>query len=109
MRKIKVIIIAVFAVFASAAFFGGSDLVRTVSSYSGGPPGGYTGAPGEQTCTACHEQNSGVGHFSITGPATYIPGQTYQVQITQSTTDNTRLRWGFEMTALDGTNSAAGT
>ena len=108
MRKIKTIIVSAFTVFGLAAFFAGNDLVTTVSSYSGGPPGGYTGAPGEQTCTACHNQNSGVGQFSITAPATYVPGQTYQIQVTHTTTDSTRLRWGFELTTLDGTNSPAG-
>src|SRR5438477_8666372 len=108
MRKIKLVAVLIVAGFACAAFFGGSDLVQTVSSYSGGPPGGYTGAPGEQTCTACHEQNFGVGQFSITAPAAYIPGQTYQLHVTHTTTDSTRMRWGFELTALDGTHSPAG-
>ena len=47
--------------------------------------------------------------LSITAPATYIPGQTYQIQVQHATTDTTRMRWGFELTTLDGTNAAAGT
>ena len=109
MRNIKLSAVLLFVCFAWVAFFAGNDLVQTVSSFSGGPPGGYTGAPGEQTCTACHAQNSGPGLFAISAPGTYVPGQTYQLQVNHATTDPSRLRWGFELTALDGTNSAAGT
>src|SRR5690242_2933290 len=108
MRKLKLFIVAGFAVFGMTALFGGKGLVTTVESFSTGPPGGYTGAPGEQTCTACHQQNFGSGQFTITAPQTYIPGHTYQIVVRHQTLDSTRLRWGFEMTALDGTNAAAG-
>jgi Reeler domain len=109
MRKIKFLVVLAVTLFGCAAFLVSDALVPTVESYSTGPPGGYTGAPpGEQTCTACHEQNFGVGQFSITPPANYVPGQIYQIQVTHTTTDSTRLRWGFELTALDGTNSPAG-
>ncbi len=61
-------------------------LVPTLAfSYSGGPPNGYTGAPGEGNCTQCHSSNalnSGNGSFSIDGPAEYVPGQTYTLTLT---------------------------
>jgi len=33
---------------------------------------------------------------------------TYQISVTHSTSDTTRRRWGFQLTALDGTNNRAG-
>lgn len=100
----------VFAAFALAALlFADRSLLQTVESFSAGPPPGFTGAPGEETCTSCHTQNAGTGLFAITAPASYVPGQTYQMSVEHSTADATRLRWGFQMTALDGTESAAGT
>ncbi|MFN0277176.1 MAG: choice-of-anchor V domain-containing protein [Pyrinomonadaceae bacterium] len=109
MNKIKLICVLCFVVFAIGAFFTDSGLVATVQSFSGGPPFGATGAPGEADCTACHAQNAGPGIFTISAPANYSPGQTYQIQVQHTTTDATRLRWGFELTALNGSNLAAGT
>ena len=108
MNKIKLICVLCFLVFGVAAFFTDNGLIPVVQSYSNQPPPGMTGAPGEQNCSLCHDE-TGVGTIAITAPANYNPGQTYQIQVQHATTDMTRMRWGFEMTALDGTNSAAGT
>lgn len=82
-----------------------------VQAFSSGPPPGYTGAPGEEpeACAECHvPPDAGTGHISITAPQTYIPGQTYQITVTHSNPDPTRLRWGFEFTALDTSDEKAG-
>jgi hypothetical protein len=84
---------------------------RTVFAYAEGPISGVTGAPGETTCTQCHHGsrlNPGPGKFWITAPAAYTPGATYQITVTHSTTDPTRKRWGFELTALAPNNMQAG-
>src|SRR4030095_16403902 len=39
--------------------------------------------------------------ISITAPLTYVPGQTYPITVTHTNPDQTRLRWGFELTVLD--------
>lgn len=74
------------------------------------PPLGRTGAPSEATCASgCHgtSVNNGPGSISLNTPAQYTPGQTYS--LTLQLTDNTKSRFGFEMTALNSSNSAAGT
>ena len=76
-------------------------LTAAVMAYSGGPPDGKTGAPGEGTCVDCHTSyplNSGNGTFSISAPSAYEPGQTYPITVVIS--DPGQLRWGFELTPL---------
>lgn len=71
-------------------------------AYSGGPPDGRTGAPGEQTCVSCHSSfplNSGDGSFTVTGPDQFEPDMTYTITVELS--DNAQSRWGFEITPLD--------
>ena len=84
----------------------------TVAAFSAGPPPGYTRAPGEEpeACAECHVSsgNTGAGQISITVPPTYVPGQTYQITVTHTNSDPTRLRWGFELTALDTSDEKAG-
>ena len=67
---------------------------------SAGAPPGYTGAPTENTCVACHNgPNPGGGTFSIAfpDPNGYVPGQKYTIRV--SLQDPTAKRWGFELTA----------
>jgi hypothetical protein len=86
--------------------------VEPVQAFSSGPPPGYTGAPGEEpeACAECHLSpgDPGQGHISITAPTTYLPGQTYQITVTHTNPDPTRMRWGFELTALDPADEKAG-
>lgn len=81
-----------------------------VLAFSGGPPDARTGAPGETTCTQCHTTfplNSGTGALTLLGaPDTYTPGNTYRLIVRLE--DPSASRWGFELTALDASNSAAG-
>jgi hypothetical protein len=73
-------------------------------------PAGYTGAPSEQNCTSCHigSLNSGPGIMNLNlPPGGYVPGQTYS--LTFDITDNTKSRFGFSMTSLNGSNQQAGT
>ncbi|HKQ79806.1 MAG TPA: Reeler domain-containing protein [Blastocatellia bacterium] len=81
-------------------------------AFSTGPDPGRTGAPGELTCATaeCHgtARNTGPGKFSIIAPSRYEPGQTYQIIVRHLTEDLTRSRWGFQITALTGSNARAG-
>ena len=82
-----------------------------VHAFSSGPPAGYTGAPLEEpeACAECHvPPDAGTGQISISVPATYIPGQTYQISINHINPDPTRQRWGFQLTVLDGGDEKAG-
>lgn len=83
-----------------------SDSARAFLS---GPPTGHTGAPGETTCTDCHSPNAITGQFNIIPPPSYVPGQTYTVQVENVTSDLSRAAWGFELTSLTSTNTVAGT
>jgi hypothetical protein len=80
-------------------------------AHSFGAPSGYTGAPGNGNCTACHvgAVNSGGGsvRISLIDAITYGPGQLIHLTVTDS--DPTAMRWGFELTARlasDGTKPA---
>jgi hypothetical protein len=80
-------------------------------AHSAGAPPGYTGAPGEGNCTACHvgAANSGGGSvlINLIAATTYGPGQVIHLTVTDS--DPTAMRWGFELTARlasDGTQPA---
>lgn len=75
-----------------------------------GPPAGFTGAPGEFRCNDCHTSpTQSNGSINLNVPTTYTPGQSYNITVTLSTTDQSKVRWGFEMTALDGADQKAGT
>lgn len=89
------------------------------SSYSSGPAfvngNGYTGAPGESfTCNGCHSggaygstlemleiRNSGGSIVTE-----YIPGMTYSLTVTISTTMGTPAAYGFQMTSLENTGDS---
>jgi len=73
-------------------------------AFSAGPDPGFTGAPGERTCTVCH---SGLvnpddrGKIQLEGlPAGYIPGERYILELSVRHPDPDRRRWGFQLTAL---------
>jgi hypothetical protein len=71
----------------------------TLLAFSGGPPDGKTGAPGEGVCTDCHSTyplNSGDGSLNISAPSYFMAGQTYSIMVTLA--DSGQSRWGFEIT-----------
>lgn len=84
-----------------------------VKAYQSGPDPARTGAPGELTCAiaACHigtPVNSGGGTLSITGvPDSYSPNQ--QIDVTVTMAQAGRVRFGFEVTAIDDQGREAGT
>ena len=83
----------------------------TAYGFSGGPPAGVAGAPGEADCTRCHGGADGPGKLTIAlsaGGTTYVPGQTVKVKVTLE--DPTALRWGFQLTSrlTSATSKAAG-
>lgn len=109
--KTKVFCVAVFATTFAVAMFGRKASTSLVYAFSSGPPAGVTGAPQEQTCVVCHNSfglNSGTGTVTINTPASYQPGQTYQITVQDQTTDQSRRRWGFQLTVLTGSNAKAG-
>ncbi|MCA9783682.1 MAG: hypothetical protein KDC10_16055 [Calditrichaeota bacterium] len=66
-------------------------------AYSAGPIDGVSGAPGELNCTECHIShplNSGDGSLSLSGPLSWVPGETYLLTVTLQ--DPGQQRWGFE-------------
>ena len=98
-----------------AALFGfllsNPSVHQPVGAFSAGPPAGYTGAPGEEpeACAECHvPPDAGTGQISISAPPTYVPGQTYTITVTHTNADLTRMRWGFQLTALDPGDEKAG-
>jgi hypothetical protein len=108
--KLTCLILFLAALFA--ALLTGNQTIRTTLAFAEGPNAGVTGAPGETTCavSGCHggDPNTGPGHFQISAPDTYEPGKSYLITVTHTTTDTTRRRWGFQLTALDGGNARAG-
>ncbi|MFT5600037.1 MAG: hypothetical protein ACI9N1_000269 [Flavobacteriales bacterium] len=81
-----------------------------VNDWSLGPPPGKTGAPGENTCTDCHNGNIlsaiGVVTFSFSDTNNYyLPGNTYTIVVSVPSSDTTT---GFQMTARSSANLTAG-
>jgi hypothetical protein len=106
--KTKPMLMAALGVYA-ALFVILSLFNQSARAYVSGPPTGRTGAPGESTCTDCHSPIANTGQFTIVPPNGYVPGQTYTIQVQHVTSDTTRATWGFELTALNSSNAAAGT
>jgi hypothetical protein len=80
-------------------------------SWSGNPPNGKTGAPGEGTCADCHSLNGGGfgGMIEISGlPSDIEAGNIYPLTITASYSSGTAMEAGFQITGLDGSNNMAG-
>jgi uncharacterized protein (TIGR03437 family) len=105
MRVLKLLIIALVGVPCLILWLNG----KRAEAFREGPPTGYTNAPGEQNCTACHfgTPNTGGGSLSIIGlPATYNAGQ--EITITVTISQSGRNRFGFELTAVNDGGSGAG-
>lgn len=86
------------------------SVVPVLLAFSSGPLPRKTGSSrfGEHSCTECHggTANSGSGSMDLTGvPATYVPGQKYNIRVTLQQTG--QRRWGFEL-ATRTANGAQG-
>ena len=97
-KKLLIISSFTFAILATTAFIKSNNGIA-----------GKTGSPGEQTCASCHSGGAGVTTTSISStPAfvsnQYIPGQTYTVNITVSSTALSSFGFGCEI--LNGTANA---
>lgn len=109
MKKIKFFCLLLFIALALTAGLLSKNkrFVHSTEAFAGGPPAGVSGAPGETTCAVCHFNEQVLeGLFTITAPQNYNPGQTYQIVVRHQTADQTRRRWGFQLTALAGTTMA---
>jgi uncharacterized repeat protein (TIGR01451 family) len=110
-ERARLIIIPPLLVAIFGFLLSSNNATRTVHAFSSGPPAGYTAAPGEEpeACAECHvPSDAGTGHISITAPQTYVPGQTYPINVTHTNADPTRMRWGFQLTVLDTSDEKAG-
>lgn len=74
---------------------------------------GRTGSPGENDCTGCHTSfavNSGPGSITISSPNLtnweYVPGQSYQIDVTVAQAGTPLFGFGFE--ALRTSNNSNG-
>jgi hypothetical protein len=109
MYKIKILVVILFAAFAATLLLTDNAANPHARAFSSGPPAGYTHAPGELDCSDCHTTPaSSAGTLTLGVPSKYTPGQTYDISVTHATPDTTRVRWGFEMTALDSADQKAG-
>ena len=110
MLKIKLLVLLIFAAGTAALLLTDNAANPRARAYSTGPPAGYTHAPGELDCSDCHTTPAqSTGTLTLNAPQHYTPGQTYDIKVTHASTDPTRVRWGFELTALDGSDQKAGT
>lgn len=110
--RIKLSCLVACLLLAAAILLTDNAAIETAHGFSAGPPAGRTGAPGELTCatSGCHGTvvNVGPGRFTITAPATYEPGETYQIKVEHTSNEASRRRWGFQLTALTLGNDKAG-
>ncbi|HEY0172588.1 MAG TPA: PQQ-dependent sugar dehydrogenase [Pyrinomonadaceae bacterium] len=109
MTKLKILVVLLFAAGTAALLFTNNLANPHALAYSAGPPAGFTHAPGELDCSDCHTTpEPSTGTLTLGVPQNYAPGQTYDITVAHSTADRTRVRWGFEMTALDAADERAG-
>jgi hypothetical protein len=82
---------------------------------NGGPPGGYTNAPGENNCRSCHSgtslQTTGThyNNVSLTSNFTgngYIPDSVYTIELKY--VQSGVSKFGFQITCLNDNNAMAG-
>ena len=74
--------------------------------------GGYTAAPGDSLCSACHTGNNTAlnGEIEISGlPSTIMQGTTYPLTITVTNPNGNAVRAGFQIVALNANNTNSGT
>ena len=110
MLKLKLLVVLFFAAFVAAVLMTDNAANPRARAFSTGPPAGYTHAPGELTCSECHTTpTQSTGTLTLDVPQHYTPGQTYDITVTHASADPTRVRWGFELTALDSSDEKAGT
>jgi FG-GAP-like repeat len=101
MKKIKILCLIVFALLTAVVMTSSSRITGKTLAFSSGPPAAESGAPNETTCAVCHDSGgTPTGQFSVTAPANYNPGQTYTIIVRHTSSDNTRMRWGFQLTTL---------
>ena len=111
MQRLKLGVLILFALFGVWLLFTEHGLDRTAHANSAGPPAGYSRAPGEEpdACAECHLlTDAGSGTIRVEAPQSYVPGQSYQVTVRHTNADPTRVRWGFQLTALDESEQRAG-
>ncbi|MBL8182852.1 MAG: hypothetical protein JNL64_14725, partial [Blastocatellia bacterium] len=97
---VKLVSLVAISAFAMVVFLFSGQTAERASAIGSGPPAGFTSAPDENSCTACHGGATGNGTFVITPPPYYLPGRTYAVEVRHTASDLTRKRWGFQMTSL---------
>jgi glucose/arabinose dehydrogenase len=108
--RIKILVVLLFVAGVCVFLLTDNAANPRVRAFSAGPPAGYTHAPGEVDCADCHTTPAqSTGTLTLDAPHTYVPGQTYNLTVKHSTADQTRVRWGFQLTALDGADQKAGT
>src|SRR5256714_2356420 len=107
--KLKPLVVLLFAVGVAAVPLTDNAANPRARAFSAGPPAGYTPAPGEVTCCACHTTPAlSYGTISLNAPQHYTPGETYDITVTHDTQDPTRVRWGSDLTALASAAQKAG-
>lgn len=102
LNKTQIIAIAILSLIVGLASSGSHPVTGT---------SGYTGAPGDSACSSCHGgSNSNFdGEVTINGlPSTIITGETYTLTVTVSNPNGNASEAGFQMLALTGTNTNAG-
>jgi hypothetical protein len=108
---IKLSAVAAAAVFIVFGFQKFSAKYEKVSASAFGPTAAHTNAPGEANCRSCHSEfplNSGGGSISISGlPANYLPNQP--ITMTVTTSKESAVNFGFQMTAIDSEGRRVGT
>jgi hypothetical protein len=101
-------------IYTYIAFFVSLSVILIVNTAnSSGRPGSYSGSPGDNglTCTSCHgggpAQNLANAITTNIPSSGYVPGNTYTLTLTNS--HPTNIRFGFQVTAEDASNSKVGT
>ncbi|MCA1615716.1 MAG: PQQ-dependent sugar dehydrogenase [Acidobacteria bacterium] len=108
----KLAALVLFAAFGVGVLFTNNLVNRRAYARSTGPDPAHTRAPGEdpEGCRVCHlVDGAPSGQVSISAPQSYEPGKVYFMAVAAANVAPTRLRWGFQLTAIDDDGNRAGT
>jgi hypothetical protein len=110
-KYIKLVCMMLFVSMLMFLFLTGHQRSNTTQAFSFSLNNGYTGANNEVTCatSGCHTGVAQADKDDFTVTVSPPDSGIYTIVVTSTSSDSSRKRWGFQMTALTNENAPAGT
>ncbi len=109
MVKLKLLVVLLFAAFTAALLLTDNAANPHARAFSAGRPQASPTRRASSTApTATRRPRRAPARSRSASRKTTRRVQTYDITVTHATADPTRVRWGFQLTALDGADEKAG-